>query len=52
MLAQMSKTIAEFFVFVDFYLNYTEPDSPHGDLSEGGAYLSESTLVWAYSRGA
>ena len=39
----MSKTIAEFFVFVDFDLYYTESGSPHWGLFEGGAYLLESS---------
>ena len=29
-LAQSTKTIAEFFIFVDFHMYHTEPDSPMG----------------------
>ena len=35
MLAQIRKTIAGFFVFVDFLSYYTEPDIPHGRSFEG-----------------
>ena len=37
--------MAEFFVFVDFHLYYTEPDSPHGVYTKVGAYLLESSLT-------
>jgi len=42
MLAQIRKTIAEIFVFVDFHLYYTEPDSSHGSLFKGwGLFVSK-----------
>ena len=44
MLPQISKTIAERFVFVDIDMYYTEPGSPCGNLFEGGAY-SEGGLI-------
>ena len=34
---QSMKAVADFFVFVDFNLYYTEPDSPHGGLFESGS---------------
>ena len=48
----MSKIIPEFFVFVDFDLYYTEPDSSHGAYARAGAYLSESSSrVWGIFEG-
>ena len=32
MLAQIRKTVGEFFIFTDFHLHCTEPDSHHGGL--------------------
>ena len=43
-LAQMSKTIAENFVFIDFDLYYTEPDSSHGSSFEGGGLCVRKQL--------
>ena len=54
MLAQVRKIIAEIFAFVDFHLYYNEPDSPHGDLFEGGGLFVRKQLecgiftVYAY----
>ena len=36
MLKEMNKTIAKFFVSIDFDLYYTKPDSPNGGLFEDG----------------
>ena len=36
MLAQIRKTASEFFIFIYFHLYYTEPDTPHGNLFQGG----------------
>ena len=44
MLAQMSKTIAGFFVFVYFDLYYTESCSLHGGLFEGGGIFVRKQL--------
>ena len=43
MLAQMSKAIAELFVFVYFDQYYTESGSPHWGFFEGGAYCQKRT---------
>ena len=40
----MSKTIAVAFAFVDFDLYYIEPDSPHGDIFEGGGLFVTKQL--------
>ena len=50
MLAHIRKTIAEFFVFVDFHLYFTKPDGPHGGLFvwkplEGGGLCEEGGLL-------
>ena len=46
MLAQMSRTIAEFFVFVDFDTYSTEPDRHNG-----GLFLRKQLEGGGYSRG-
>ena len=43
----MSKLIVEIFVFVDFDLQYTESDRPHGSLLEGrGLFVTEQLGGW------
>ena len=51
-LAQSRKKITKFFVFIDFHLYYTEPDSSHGGLFEGGSLFVRKQLKGgAYSMG-
>ena len=52
MSAEIRKTIAEFFVFVDFHLCCTEPDSPHRGVFEGGGLFVRTQFEGGeYSRG-
>ena len=44
MLAQIRKTVAEFFAFVDFHLYGTERDSPSGGFFEGGGLFFRKQL--------
>ena len=44
MLAQSRKTIAEFFVFVDFHLYDTNQDSPNGGVLESGCLFVRKQL--------
>ena len=46
MLAQMSKAMAEFFVFIYFDLYYTESGSPHWGIFEGGAHCQKAARGW------
>ena len=44
MFAQSRKTIAAFFVLIDFHSYCTEPDSSHGVLFKGGASFVRKQL--------
>ena len=44
MLPQMHKTIAECVAFIDFDLQYTKADSPHGGSFEGGGLFVRKQL--------
>ena len=49
MSAQIRKAIAEIFVYVDFHLYYTEPDSPHGGLFKvGGLFIRKQLKVGGF----
>ena len=47
----MSKIIAEFFVFVDFDLHHTKPDSPLGVIQGWGLICQKATRGWGFIQG-